>query len=67
MVVRVDIVETGISLMVLDCLLVALVISTSPVELRELTYAIETILAHQLVSIAVIFLLMLSIMILTSQ
>ena len=58
----------GPSLMELNCLsLVVLVISSSLAELRELKYIVETMLTHQLVSITVIFQLLLSIMILTSQ
>ena len=60
--------ETGISLMELDCLSLEMVISMSIVVLRELTYVVGTMLTHQLlVSIAVIFTLMLSMMIVTSQ
>ena len=47
-VVRVLIVETGTSLMELDCLsLVVLVIPLSLVDLRELTYVVETMPTHQ--------------------
>jgi hypothetical protein len=67
-VLRVVIVETGISLMELDCLLLHLMlIPLRLVYLRELTYVVALMLPHQLVSIAVIFQLMLSMMILTSQ
>ena len=67
-VLRVSIVETGISLMELDCnSLMVVVISMRSVKLRELTYVVGTMLTHQLVSIAVIFQLMMSMMILTSQ
>ena len=67
-VLMVLIVETGISLMELDwSSLIAGVISLSNVLVRELTYVVGTVLTHQLVSIAVIFQLMLSMMILTSQ
>ena len=46
-VVRVLIVETGTSLMELDCLsLVVLVIPLSLVDLRELTYVVETMPTH---------------------
>ena len=61
------IVETGISLMELDCHSQDMVISLRVVVLRVFTYFVVTIPPHQLVSIAVIFQLMLSIMILTSQ
>ena len=44
-----------------------LVISFCLVELRELTYVVETMLSHQLVSIAVIFQLVLSMMIIATQ
>ena len=51
--------ETGISLMeLLDCNF--LVISMKLVELRELNYVVVTMLTHQLVSIAVVLQLMLS-------
>ena len=66
-VLRVSIVETGISSTELDCQSLEVVISMRIVMIRELTFVVETILAHQPVSIAVIFLLMLSIMILTHQ
>ena len=65
LVVRVLIVGTGISLMELDW--DSLMISLCIAELRLFTYVVETMLTHQLVSIAVIFQLMLSMMILTSQ
>ena len=59
-VVRVLIVETGISLMERDChCLVRCYMSA--VDLRELTY-VELVVMDQLVSIAVIFQLMLSMM-----
>ena len=67
MILRVFIVETGISPTELDCQSLEVVISMRVVMLRELTFIIETMLSHLLVSIAVIFLLMLSIIILTSQ
>ena len=67
-VLRVPIVETGISLMELDCnSLVMVVISLSTVELRELTYVVGTVPPHQLVSIAVVFKLKLSRMMMTPQ
>ena len=66
-VLRVSIVETGISSTELDCQSLEVVISMRIVMIREFTFVVETILAHQPVSIAVIFLLMLSIMILTHQ
>ena len=50
--------ETSFSLMELDCL--SLEISLSIAKLKELVFVVETILSHQLVSIAVIFQLMLS-------
>ena len=59
------IVETGISLMEVDCN--SLVISLSIVILRELTFVVRTMLTHQLVSIAVIFQLILFMMVLTVQ
>ena len=65
MVIRVSIVETGISLMEIDCHSLMVVISMSFVYLRELTYVVGTMLTHQLASIAVIFQLMLSMMLLT--
>ena len=52
-VLRVLIVETGVSLMELNCL--SPVILLRIVDLGELTYVVETMLSHQLVSIAVIF------------
>ena len=57
------------SLMELDCLLLILMlIPLSFVVVRELTYVVTLMLTHQLlVSIAVIFQLMLSMVILTSQ
>ena len=61
---RVTIVETGISLMELDCLSEEVVISMRVVVLRELIYVVGTIPPHQLVYITVIFLCM---MIITSQ
>ena len=63
------IVETGISLMELDCLSMDLIlIPMRIVYPRELTYAVAVMLIHQLlVSIAVIFQLMLSMMPLASQ
>ena len=65
LVLRVVIVETSISLMeLLDCYFLMVVISMGIVELRELTYIVETMLSHQLVSIAV---LLMSMMILTVQ
>ena len=60
-----SIVETGISLMELDCRSLEVVISMSFVELRELAYIVITVLPHYLVSIAVIFQQMLSMMITT--
>ena len=60
-----SIVETGISLMELDCRSLEVVISMSFVELRELAYIVIIVLPHYLVSIAVIFQLMLSMMITT--
>ena len=67
-VLRVNIVATGISLMKLDCLSIHLMlVSMRLVLLRELTYVVTLMLTHQLVSIAVIFQLMLSMIILTSQ
>ena len=67
-VVMVVIVETGISLMELDCLSLHLVlIPMRFVYLAELTYVVTVVLTHQLlVSIAVIFQLLLSMM-MTSQ
>ena len=59
-VIRVLIVETGTSLIELDCHSFYMVISMRIVQLRELIYVVETMLTHQLVSIAVIFLLVLS-------
>ena len=64
---RVTIVETGISLMELDCLSEEVVISTRVVVLRELIYVVGTIPPHQLVYITVIFQLLLSMMIITPQ
>ena len=51
-VLRVSIVETGISLMELDCH--SLEISSSLVELRELLYIVETIPPHHLVFIVAV-------------
>ena len=59
------IVETGISLIELDCRSLDVVISMRVVILRELIYVVGTVLTHQLVSIAVIFQLLLSMTILT--
>ena len=64
-VLMVLIVETGISLMELDCH--SPLLSLRAVVLRELIYVVGTMLPHQLVSIAVIFQLLLSIITLTSQ
>ena len=65
---RVAIVETGISLMEIDCnSLIEMVISLSNVKLRELTYVAVIVPPHQLVSIAVIFKLILSMMMMTTQ
>ena len=63
------IVETVISLMELDCLLLHLMlIPMRLVYLWELTYIVYTVmLTHQLVSIAVKFQLLLSMMMMTSQ
>ena len=47
--------------------LLMMVISMSFVEMRELVYAVGTTLTQQLVSIAVIFQLMMSMMLLTTQ
>ena len=81
-VLRVTIVETDISLMELDChcfMVVAgifclveldclMLVSLSVVVLRELTYVVTLMLTHQLlVSIAVIFQLVLSMMMMTTQ
>ena len=64
----VTIVETGISLMELDCnSLVMVVLSMSFAILRLLIYVVGIMLTHQSVSIAAIFQVVLSIMILTSQ
>ena len=61
--IRVAIVETGISLLEIDCnSLIEMVISLSNVKLRELAYVVGTVPPHQLVSIAVRFQLKLSIM-----
>ncbi|CAI8052135.1 hypothetical protein GBAR_LOCUS28539 [Geodia barretti] len=46
--------------MELDCLSMEMVISMRIVYLREFTYIVGTVLTHQLVSIAVIFQLVLS-------
>ena len=68
LVVMVLIVETGISLMELYCLsLHLMLIPLRFVYLGELTYVVTGVLTHQLVSIAVIFQLMLSMMLLQSQ
>ena len=61
------IVETGISRMKLDYQSLEMMISMRIVDVGELNFVVETMSTHQLVSIAVIFLLMLSMMILTSQ
>ena len=50
-----------------DCHSMEIAVSMRAVYPRELTYVEETMLTHQLVSIAVISQLMLSMMILTSQ
>ena len=60
-VLRVTIVETGTSLMELDCN--SVVISLNNVITGELRYTVGTVPPHQLVSIAVIFQPMLSMMI----
>ena len=67
MVVRVFIVETGISLMELHCHSLEKVVYMSNVKLNELTYVVGTMLTHYLVYIAVIFQLMLSMMRLIPQ
>ena len=64
---RVVIVETGTSLMERDCYTLEVAICMRAVYLRELTYVEGTMLTHQLVSIAVISQLMLSMMMMTSQ
>ena len=51
----------------LDCHSLVEVISMSIAELRELLYIAETMLSHQLVSIAVIFQLMLSMLMITTH
>ena len=51
----------------IDCHSLEVVISMSFVQLRELTYIVGTMLTHQLVSIAVTFQPMLSMVIMTSQ
>ena len=62
------IVETGISLTEIDCLSYYLMlVSMSFAMLRELIYVVGTMLTHQLASIAVIFQLMLSMMILPTH
>ena len=55
LVLRVFIVETGISLMKLDCHSLEVVILLRLVELNKLTYVVTTMLCHHLVYIAVIF------------
>ena len=59
--------ETGTSLMELDCHSLEMVISMRVVKVKELIYVVDTMLTHQLVSIAVILQLMLSMMIVTAQ
>ena len=55
------IVETGISLMELDCHSLEMMIYLRLVKLRELIYVVVTVPHHQLVSIAVILQLMLTV------
>ena len=60
-VLRVHIVETGISLMEIDChSLQQLLVFMRLVEINELTYVVTTMITHHLVYIAVLLQLLLS-------
>ena len=63
----VNIVETGISLMKLDCHSLEVVILLRLVELNKLTYVVTTMLTHHLVYIAVIFQLIRSMLIMRER